>query len=64
MQGKLLREKSARMAEAWRKFTDEERGHYATLLARSSKQYSQEISVNKKKRIIMRVAKHHQADVN
>ena len=61
MQGKSLGEKSARMAEAWRKLTDEERRHYGNL-ASSSKQCSQEISV-KEKKIIMRVAKRHQVDV-
>ena len=63
MQGKSLGEKSARMAEAWRKLSEEERSTYSNLANRSNSN-AECLSVAEKKKIVMRMAKRHQGDVS
>ena len=66
MQGKSLGEKSARMAEAWRKLSEEERSTYSNLANRSNSnaETPECLSVAEKKKIVMRMAKRHQGDVS
>ena len=66
MQGKSLGEKSARMAEAWRKLSEEEQSTYSNLANRSNSnaETPECLSVAEKKKIVMRMAKRHQGDVS
>ena len=66
IQGKSLGEKSARMAEAWRKLSEEERSTYSNLANRSNSnaEIPECLSVAEKKKIVMRMAKRHQGDVS
>ena len=63
MQGKSLGDKSARMAEAWRKLSEEERSNLANR-SNSNAEIPECLSVAEKKKIVMRMAKRHQGDVS